>query len=394
MSIYKEDIAETKNRMSAWWDHEIIDHPCIHYVSPKPGKRIPFNVDYVEYIDPWYLAEHWDDFEKCLDNFENTCTYLYFGGESIPRFWPNYGPGVLAAILGINPRFMSRTMWFERTTTLEEIIPLLENAELNLNNPWYARLLKVTEIAARRAGKNYCVAFTDIGAPLDILAYFLPPAKLIVTMKRRPELIDRCRSIILEKILKLYNDLQTIIEWYGEGCNTWMDIWCPKRWYPIQCDFSAMLSPDWFRRFALPDIITQAESLDYAIYHLDGPAELKYLEDLLKVEAIDGIQWVPGAGKPLASDETWLPLYKKIQSARKSVVLLLFETPERLAHLYTALDPKLLYITSFFDDYCRSQFFIPKFAGGQAGEGDMRGFIKNCREKMKSLRQTSFNSTK
>ncbi len=392
MSVFKEDIAEAKQRLGAWWDHEILDRPCINYLAPKPGKRAPFNVDFVEYIDPWYLAEHWDGIDTCLDNFENTCNYLHFGGESIPRFWPNYGPGVLAAVLGVEPKYMSRTVWFEKPTPIGELLSILENAELNHNNPWYSRLLKVTEIAAKRGGKDFCTAFTDIGSPLDILSSFLSPAKLIVAMKRDPELIDRCRSIILEKILKLYNDLQTIIEHHGDGCNSWMDIWCPTRWYPIQCDFSAMLSPEWFRRFALPDIITQAESLDHAIYHLDGPGELKYVDDLLGVDAIDGIQWVPGAGKALLSGDTWMPLYKKIQVAHKSVVLLLFETPENLAHFYAELDAKYLYITSFFDDYCRSQYYIPKFVGGQGGEGDNRAFIKICREKMKQLRQQSSNT--
>lgn len=68
-----------------------------------------------------------------------------------------------------------------------------------------------------------------------------------------------------------------------------MNIWCPKRRYPIQCDFSAMLSPKLFKRFVLPDILTQAEHMDYSIYHLGGPNEIPYIDDIFASPKINGI---------------------------------------------------------------------------------------------------------
>ncbi|MHA1725680.1 MAG: hypothetical protein ACTSXH_12745 [Promethearchaeota archaeon] len=41
MSKFKEDIIEAKERMEAWWDHEIIDRPYIGFWVPKEGKKIP-----------------------------------------------------------------------------------------------------------------------------------------------------------------------------------------------------------------------------------------------------------------------------------------------------------------------------------------------------------------
>lgn len=36
--IIKEDLKEVKERMSAWWDHEIIDRPVLAYQIPEgPG---------------------------------------------------------------------------------------------------------------------------------------------------------------------------------------------------------------------------------------------------------------------------------------------------------------------------------------------------------------------
>jgi len=38
MDTLKEDTDEAKNRLDAWWDHEIIDRPviCLLYTSPSP----------------------------------------------------------------------------------------------------------------------------------------------------------------------------------------------------------------------------------------------------------------------------------------------------------------------------------------------------------------------
>jgi hypothetical protein len=379
MSLYKEDIKKAKERLKAWWDHEILDGPCICYWYPREGGNISYD-EMLEYFDPWYLAQNWDDIGPCLDYFEITLKKIYFKGENIPRFFPNYGPGIMAAIFGINPKFMSRTVWFNRDTSIEEIVPLLESAQINMNNSWYARLLRTTEFAAKRGQENYIIAIADLGGVLDILSSFLGPKNLILAMKRHPNIIDNCRAIILEKMLKVYDDLQVIVEKYGDGCNSWMNVWCSKRWYPIQCDFSAMLSPKWFKRFALPDIITQAEHLDYAIYHLDGPYALVHLDDLLAVPSINGIQWVPGAAEEPKCSDKWIPVYKKIQDAGKNIVIDYFENPEFLPNIYNNLNHKGLYVSIFSMDKTKLYFYLPEVIGGQGGSGDFRSFKRKMRK--------------
>ena len=202
----------------------------------------------------------------------------------------------MASVLGIDPQFDGNTVWFSRPTSIDDIIPILESVELNKNNEWYSRLLRITEVAAKHAGKEYAIAFTDLGGVLDIISSFLGPKDLIVAMKRKPHIIDICRAIIVEKWLKVYKDLREIIDRYGDGFTNWLNVWAPKDWYPIQCDISAMLSPKYFERFALEDIITLTEHMEYSIYHCDGPGQLIHLDSLLSIPALNGIQWVPGAG--------------------------------------------------------------------------------------------------
>lgn len=226
-------------------------------------------------------------------------------------------------------------------------------------------MLRITEYAAKHSQDNYQVSVTDLGGILDILSSFLGPKEVILTMKRRPDIIDTCREILLEKTLKIYDDLQNIISKYNDGCNAWLNVWNKKRWYPIQCDFCAMLNPTWFKRFALPDIIAQAAHMDYSIYHLDGPNALVHLDDLLSISELTGIQWVPGDGREPMGHEKWYPIYKKIQAAGKNIVNTV--TPSRLSTMYRNFDPKGLYLRTVFFDEGFAGSYLPSFIGGDGG---------------------------
>jgi len=360
---YKEDITEAKERMRAWWDHEIIDRPVLSYYYPKKRGKKGVYLDI--FGEDWTLAKNYEDIDNALNRFEKRAEETYFGGESIPFYFPNYGPGIIAAVFGVKPKFKTGTVWFSRPIKPEDIIEHLESIKLNQNNVWYSRLLKITEAAAKRAGKTYLVSITDMGGVLDILSSFLGPTSIILTMKRNPNTIDTCRTIILEKLLKVYDDLQKIISQFCDGCNCWLGVWNKKRWYALQSDFSAMLNPVWFKKFVLPDIISQAEHMDYAIYHLDGPNALPYLDFLLNQQSITGIQWVPGAGNSPMGSKDWLPLYKKIQKAGKNLVI--DSAPENVSHLYKNLDPRGLYVRTFYrSEYIANQY-LPKFIGGREG---------------------------
>lgn len=83
----------------------------------------------------------------------------------------------------------------------------------------------------------------------------------------------------------------------------------------LQSDFSYMLSPAMFERFALPDLERCCAALDYSFYHLDGKGQLPHVPYLLGIERLRGIQWQPGAGQPLGHH--WLPLLKQIRDAGK-----------------------------------------------------------------------------
>jgi len=364
--ILKEDLDEAKERMKAWWDHETTDRPTIAYNIPEDQDSAKALV--ASGALNYDLGKNWDGIEPILDTLENKSDGLVWGGECIPRYFPNYGPGAMAAVLGVTPEYKSGTIWFHRKTDVKDIVNLLESAKLNDDNEWYVRLKRTTEIAAKRGARNnYCVATTDLGGILDILVSFLGPQEIIIQMRRNPELIDTCRTIIMEKYLKLYDELQNIINKYVDGCDTWLNLWCPKRYYTMQSDFCVMLNQKYFDRFVLPDLKEQAEHMDYSFYHLDGPEQIRFLDDILKV--VDGIQWVPGAkpGMPQDGADEWMSLYKKIQKAGKNIHMTILDCP-MVPKVYKQLDSKGLFVYAVFFTRNLAECYLPRFMGGDGGE--------------------------
>ena len=141
---------------------------------------------------------------------------------------------------------------------------------------------------------------------------------------------------------RYFDALSTIIGKQQFGTGAWMGLWAPMRWYPLQCDFSAMISPDMFAEFVLPDLAEQCDRIDRTIYHWDGPNEIPHLDHLLSLEKLDGIQWVPGDGKPGCGDPQWWPLYKRIQKKGKRLVIA--DKAENLFQLIGNISPEGLCI--------------------------------------------------
>lgn len=78
-----------------------------------------------------------------------------------------------------------------------------------------------------------------------------------------------------------------------------------------------MISQDMFRPFVSHEIKDTAKHMNNTYYHLDGEGELPHLETLLKIEELEGIQWIPGEGAPQKKD--WSEVYSKIAKAGKKI---------------------------------------------------------------------------
>ena len=149
------------------------------------------------------------------------------------------------------------------------------------------------------------------------------------------------------------DDLMTSL-FYGkirdsDGGNTFVfNIWGPGKTCKVQCDASAMFSPDMFRRFVLKPLRAQCGWLDYSLYHLDGETALQHLDILLnEIPELDAIEWTPmlcsrgeGGGKP-----KWYDLYRRILRGGKRVQAVAVDYDEVIP-LLDAVGGKGMYIST------------------------------------------------
>ena len=333
--LYTEDWGKVCERFSAWWENDL-DRPLIQVTAARKGHS----------FTPWWnwgFAKEPDSPKKIIDQFEEWCAKVFFGGDAYPDLWINLGPGILATYIGAEARFRpdSETVWFETPKDWDE----LKDLRFDPANKWWQRTKNITSISSQRSEGRFMAGITDLGGILDIAASLRGSQTLIVDLLRYPQDVKSLCSKILEVWHTCYEELYSILRGNSRGNSAWMGLWAPRRWYPIQCDFSAMLSPRLFREFALPLIREQCERLDYTIYHLDGPGEIPHLDSLLKIPELSGIQWVPGAGNSPVESSEWFHLYRIIQESGKLLVLQGIPR-ERAIPLLTKLKPRDLLIST------------------------------------------------
>ncbi|MCL2512626.1 MAG: hypothetical protein FWF08_01890 [Oscillospiraceae bacterium] len=323
-----------KKRYSAFWDVDAFGRCCL-YISKPPGGDAPAPPD-----APVDVAGQWEDIGYRTRHYDWAADNTRFFADGFPNSFPNFGPGCLTAMIGGSYRPAEGTVWFE----LEQVIADWKNPPppvLDEGSAMY-RMAEALTQNLLESGKSY-VSITDIGGMYDILAAMRGTQDLLTDLYDCPEdvkaYVKKLQPVLRDYCMRYSNRL---IARQG-GMTSWMPIWSEKTYYPLQCDFSAMISPDMFKEFILPDLIYQSEYFERSIYHMDGPHELPHLKHLLSIPRLTAIQWTPGAWQPDCGDPCWYDLYREIQAAGKGIVLL-YVRPENFENLLKNVSAKGLYV--------------------------------------------------
>jgi hypothetical protein len=311
MSIHcqftEQDWKRIERDWTAWWAGEL-DRPLvlIEGRQAQSSEGLPVVPRFVNHFPLTMPAV------EVLDCYQLQLEAKRFYGDSWPKWFPNFGPGIVAGFLGAKVECAPETVWFwpREQVRAEELHPTYR-----LNNVWWHRVQELTRAALQGWGSAVAVGHTDLGGNLDILASLLGTKQLLLALHDAPEEVERLAGEITRLWLRYYDELCAIICSAGRGTTCWGAIWSPGRCYMLQSDFSCMISPRMFERFVLPDIAACCDALDHGFYHLDGPGQIPHLDMLLSLGRLRGVQWIPGAGKP--PPEEWLPLLKRIRDAGK-----------------------------------------------------------------------------
>ena len=329
---------QSKKRHNAFWENEVLDRFMVNIGCESNPPPPPAGL-----IKQEYAVKKWTDidYRVALEGFRHETTTWYCDGFS--RVFTNFGPGSLSACIGGDFEPAEHTVWFDTKKVIKDWDDYPE-IKLHRNSQMWRMTVDFTTKLCQSSNGRYHTSIADIGGSLDIVASLRGTQDLLMDLYDKPEKVKELSKKLRPIWRDAFYELCNIISEYEDGYTTWLPIWCKGTYFPLQCDFSAMLSPEMFGEFVMPDLIYQTEIMDRSIYHLDGPGQLAHVDQLLTIPRLNAIQWVPGDGNPDTTDPCWFELYEKIQSAGKGIVLGVGH-PEGIENLIKNISPKGAYVT-------------------------------------------------
>ena len=298
-----------KENARQWWAGTL-DRPLIQIrlKGQNPNREKP-HFPFYEFTSFYDLSI---PAEKVVDSIDYELSCTKFLGDAFPHFFPNFGPGVIAAFMGAQLENGIETVWFYPKN--ETPIDLL-NFEFKKENVWFNKIKEIIIAGQKRWSDLVQIGLTDLGGNLDILSSFRPCEKLLLDLYDYPNEVERLIWQAHKSWWQYFDEFQAIYKPFNQGFSSWTPIFSEDPSYMLQCDFCYMISPSMFKKYVLPELDASAKKLKNAFYHLDGIGQLRHLDLLLKTESITGIQWVPGDGQP--GVERWPDVYQKIYNSGK-----------------------------------------------------------------------------
>ncbi len=325
---------ETKARYTAFWDRAETDRACIYTWGIRTGGP--------GYPGPSSIEQRWMDAEYRAGAAKNGAENIRYFLEGFPTATTDIGPGSLAAMLTDFYRLSWDTVWFEPDPAYIEDWDSCPEIRLNTDSDVYVATDRIIDSHLKNS-ELYVTDMTDIGGTYDIMASMRGTSNLLYDMYEYPDEVKALR----DKVAPIWADyFRHVVKklFDVQGCMaSWIPIWSDQPYYTLQCDYSAMLSPEMFREFILPDLQSQTELMPRSLYHLDGPNEIRHLDMLLSMPRLNAIQWVSGPG-PNSSDPCWYDMFRQVQKAGKGLIINEHVPMDRLESLFRNISQRGLYV--------------------------------------------------
>ena len=331
---YKVNMEAAKEKFRNYWAHKNTGRPLMCVIARRPeveqySDGTPVEGGYLDQIcqGKYYnMPEElkWKDMEdkyqnpqRIVDRYRYFCQTHAFLGESFPNLNIDFGPGSLASYLGSEIGFKEDTVWFNKCLDGWDGVPKLT---FDPENKWFKKHLQLAKDCQALAGDDFYVDMPDLMENIDVLASLRGAQDILFDLLDEPEMIGERIQEVTDIYYEYYDRFYDIIkDEEGGNAYTVFQIWGPGRTVKLQCDFSAMMSPEDFRKYIQPSLRTQSENVDHVLYHLDGPAAIKHMDALMELDGIDALQWTSGDAGPDGTLPDWDVIYDKAIAAGKSI---------------------------------------------------------------------------
>ena len=331
---YKVNMEAAKEKFRNYWAHKNTGRPLMCVIARRPeveqySDGTPVEGGYLDQIcqGKYYnMPEElkWKDMEdkyqnpqRIVDRYRYFCQTHAFLGESFPNLNIDFGPGSLASYLGSEIGFKEDTVWFNKCLDGWDGVPKLT---FDPENKWFKKHLQFAKDCQALAGDDFYVDMPDLMENIDVLASLRGAQDILFDLLDEPEMIGERIQEVTDIYYEYYDRFYDVIkDEEGGNAYTVFQIWGPGRTVKLQCDFSAMMSPEDFRKYIQPSLRSQSENVDHVLYHLDGPAAIKHMDALMEIEGIDALQWTSGDAGPDGTLPDWDVIYDKAIAAGKSI---------------------------------------------------------------------------
>lgn len=331
---YKVNMEAAKEKFRNYWAHKNTGRPLMCVIARRPeveqySDGTPVEGGYLDQIcqGKYYnmpeelkwkdMDDKYQDPQRIVDRYRYFCQTHAFLGESFPNLNIDFGPGSLASYLGSEIGFKEDTVWFNKCLDGWDGVPKLT---FDPENKWFKKHLQLAKDCQALAGDDFYVDMPDLMENIDVLASLRGAQDILFDLLDEPEMIGERIQEVTDIYYEYYDRFYDVIkDEEGGNAYTVFQIWGPGRTVKLQCDFSAMMSPEDFRKYIQPSLRSQSENVDHVLYHLDGPAAIKHMDALMEIEGIDALQWTSGDAGPDGTLPDWDVIYDKAIAAGKSI---------------------------------------------------------------------------
>ncbi|MBN2256238.1 MAG: hypothetical protein JW704_00150 [Anaerolineaceae bacterium] len=334
MLSLKPNYDESKKRMDAFWERELIDRPLVQIQLFKPAEeqvRLPVS-GYTSKDDEWMDAGFQAEW-----NLTQLSNQLFLG-DTMPVAYPNLDMELMAVAYGCPIQITADGAWYCKP--IFQTAADTQSMVFNWDHPTIKKVEEITSTLLETGTGTFITSLPGTHTGVDCLAALMGPMKLAAALINEPVSVRESLKRISNDYRRLFNCFFQKYIKAGQPITTWIPLVSDDKFDVIANDFSIMVSDTMYRDLFLEDVIQYCRFLDRSFYHIDGLGALRHLDAILEIGGVNGVQFAPPPGQ--ADFCRWVPVYRRIQMARKCVQVNCDITD--IDEVMNCLDPAGLYL--------------------------------------------------
>jgi hypothetical protein len=250
-------------------------------------------------------------------------------------------PGILGCQVRILPESV---LGEERNLSLEEAL----RVELDRDSPWFRKYMEFAEALVRASNGMFPVSHSAELGPTDLHAVLRGHSASLLDLTDEPE---RSAELLL-RLAGIFRDVteelwKRVPLYHGGYFDAQYSLWGPRPIVRMQEDATAVYSPRLFRRFVQAADRLLAGHFAGNFIHLHSTS-MFLLEAFLEIEEIQCYEVNHDAlGPPV---KAMVPYFRRIQDARKPLLIRGSFHPGEMRLLMDSLDPRGLFLNVMVED--------------------------------------------